>query len=88
MLDFRIKHQRTIEKGYTQMTSGELVWTFEMWIFLINVQCNQVTCDENISVKNLHKIDRFRFGSGDTASLNYRVYSTENGPDILPGENC
>ena len=89
-MDFTIKHQGTIEKkGYTKMTSGELVWTFKKGMSeLIHVQCNQATCDDNISVKNLHKIDRFRFGSGDTASLNYRVYSTENGPDILPGENC
>ena len=89
MLDYTIKHQGTIkEDGYTKMTSGELVWTFEKVMSLINVQCNQATCDENISVENLHKIDRFRFGSGDTASLYYRVNSTKNGPDILPGENC
>ena len=91
MLDYTIKHQGTIEKkGYTQMTSGELVWTFKIEIFpsIILVQCNQATCDKNILVKNLHKIDRFRFGSGDTASFYYRVNSTKNGPDILPGENC
>ena len=91
MLDYTIKHPGTIKKdGCTKMTSGELVWTFKKGFLmsLIHVQCNQATCDDNISVKNLHKIDRFRFGSGDTASLYYRVYSTDNGSDILPGENC
>ena len=90
ILDFTIKHQGTIEQdSYTQMTFGELVWTFNVISpSIIHVQCNQATCDNNISAENLHKIDRFRFGSGDTASLYYRVYSTDNGSDILPGENC
>ena len=91
MLDYTIKHPGTIKKdGCTKMTSGELVWTFKKLIFssMIHVQCNQAACDKTISVPDRQKIDRFRFGSGDTASLHYRVYSTKNGPDILPGENC
>ena len=86
---FNIKHGGVTTTGETAVSSKELVWTFQPMVLFqsIFITCNQKTCSEVFLLENIVKIDRFRFGSEDTASLSYRVNSTDESTTIDPGSN-
>ena len=79
-LSYKIKHKGVNLGGATGRSSDDfhLVWTFKQWgtARIIQVECNEQFCDKKFAMNNIDKIDRFTFGSEDTASAYYRVKST------------